>query len=566
MAQVNNAAIIDPLGNAGNHIKEIVLREIYYTMENFNNITIIERHSVNYMLMEKNIRLDLMTDETQVCDVGKELKVNYVFVFTVSEQGKNYIISCKVVDVLAGGTVRLNFTQTRNGLADLVICTQQIVRDLMDSMEIIFLQNTNKIINAESFVQETIEMPPLIEKQEKELAEQKAREEKELAEQKVREEKELAERKVREEKELAEQKVREEKELAERKVREEKELAEQKAREEKELAEQKVREEKELAERKVREEKELAEQKAREEKLKAEEEKRLRQERAKVFLENFPNTIEFSASGGKETVNINEYENLWDVLEIPSWCSTQKTEKSLILTCNSNPSPNLREGNFLIYAEEQSKKISISQKALTALEKGDWKQSLNKVMHNGGTSYRDGLYKGEKSGRGSRNGLGVYFFVTENESYWGDFLQGESNGKGVYIIGKEGDSYFSGCWGCKYYVGNWSSDMKNGLGKCYDKTGDLLYFGYFHNEKPAETFPQKYTDPYKFECIEYGNGDLYLGETFEGVEHGFGIFFSTNGNAWYGEWKAGVQNGNGIEFQYSGSFKTGRWSGNTIEE
>ena len=511
MAQVNNAAIIDPLGNAGNHIKEIVLREIYYTMENFNNITIIERHSVNYMLMEKNIRLDLMTDETQVCDVGKELKVNYVFVFTVSEQGKNYIISCKVVDVLAGGTVRLNFTQTRNGLADLVICTQQIVRDLMDSMEIIFLQNTNKIINAESFVQETIEMPPLIEKQEKELAEQKAREEKELAEQKVREEKELAERKVREEKELAEQK-------------------------------------------------------AREEKLKAEEEKRLRQERAKVFLENFPNTIEFSASGGKETVNINEYENLWDVLEIPSWCSTQKTEKSLILTCNSNPSPNLREGNFLIYAEEQSKKISISQKALTALEKGDWKQSLNKVMHNGGTSYRDGLYKGEKSGRGSRNGLGVYFFVTENESYWGDFLQGESNGKGVYIIGKEGDSYFSGCWGCKYYVGNWSSDMKNGLGKCYDKTGDLLYFGYFHNEKPAETFPQKYTDPYKFECIEYGNGDLYLGETFEGVEHGFGIFFSTNGNAWYGEWKAGVQNGNGIEFQYSGSFKTGRWSGNTIEE
>jgi hypothetical protein len=108
--------------------------------------------------------------------------------------------------------------------------------------------------------------------------------------------------------------------------------------------------------------------------------------------------------------------------------------------------------------------------------------------------------------------------------------------------------------------------MKNGLGKCYDKKGDLLYFGYFHNEKPIETFPQSYDETYKFECIEYNNGDIYLGETFKGSKHGLGIFFWANGAAWYGEWKDGTREGNGIEFLRDGSIKTGRWNGDIYSE
>jgi hypothetical protein len=129
------------------------------------------------------------------------------------------------------------------------------------------------------------------------------------------------------------------------------------------------------------------------------------------------------------------------------------------------------------------------------------------------------------------------------------------------MIGSEGEQFFSNSIGCKYYAGNWANDEKNGIGKCYDKTGKLIYHGKYNNGRPTEQYPQAHDDSYKFEYIEYDNGDAYLGETYSGTINGLGILFKANGDAWYGEWKNGNRIGPGIELQYSGTVRTGNWKG-----
>jgi translation elongation factor P/translation initiation factor 5A len=290
------------------------------------------------------------------------------------------------------------------------------------------------------------------------------------------------------------------------------------------------------------------------------------QQKAMIFIELDESQIEFNASGGNRSITINTNASSWSVSKEPAWCSLRKQANVISLSCNSNPSTDERKESFQIIAENQSKEVKLTQKGITFLEKGGWKQAINKVMYNGTVNYEDGLFRGERSEKGVRNGLGVYNFISDNESYWGEFLRGESNGKGIYIIGKEGDYYFLGCRECKYYVGNWENDKKNGLGKCYDKTGKLIYFGFFFNERPTETYPQKYDNALKFECIEYDDGNVYLGETNNKVKHGLGIYFWSNGNAWYGEWVDDDRNGFGIEFQFNGAIIKGKWVGNKYVE
>ena len=578
----------------------------------------------------------------------------------------------------------------------------------------------------------TKEDKELADAKEKELAELKAQKEKEIAAAQAQKEKELEEAKAQKDKEIAAAQAQKDKEIAEALAQKEKELAEALAQKEREIAEVKAQKERELAEAKAQKERELAEAKAKEEMLKAEEAKRIMQQKAKLFLDQLPDTVFLGVSGGKETFTANYYDVSWNEADILSWFSLQKTNNALVLTCKPNDLTNERIANLLIksggiskniwvkqkgaislsvsinniefdnfggikeinvntnapfweisgnpswcsvkkttnqitldcsvnetyskrefffeikagdkfekirilqkensfiglsdtlivfpvnggsksitvntnalswntsneiswcpmaisgntitfycksnlYTHERNEKITISagklsktiqvrQKGITFLEQGNWKQAINRFIYIGGSTYENAVYKGERSNKGIRNGLGAYFFISDDESYWGDFLQGESSGKGIYIIGKEGDFFFSGCPNCKFYVGNWSADMKNGLGKCYDKQGELLYFGYFNNDKPIEKFPQSYDGTHKFESIEYDNGDLYLGETSKGVKHGLGIFFWANGDTWYGEWKNGKREGNGIEFHRSGDIKAGRWNGDKYLE
>ena len=66
---------------------------------------------------------------------------------------------------------------------------------------------------------------------------------------------------------------------------------------------------------------------------------------------------------------------------------------------------------------------------------------------------------------------------------------------------------------------------------------------------------------YKFECIEYTNGNYYIGETKDGKRHGRGVYLWKEGGAWYGYWQEGSRSGRGIYYKPSGGFTLGSWKG-----
>jgi len=280
----------------------------------------------------------------------------------------------------------------------------------------------------------------------------------------------------------------------------------------------------------------------------------IRQNKWELFFELSDNLIKFGKSGGKYNLSVHTNTSSWSILSEIAWCSTTQSDSSIFVSCEANPTNRERSATFHVIANNESKEVRITQVDITNLEKGHWKQAIRNVASFGVYPILGGLFKGYP------NGLGVKVFLKKNVSYWGEFQKEGINGKGIYIIGNDEDSV-PGCSDCKYYVGNWSLGEKNGKGKCYDKTGELLYDNFFFNNIPYEEYPQSYNTSHKFECIEYENGDIYLGETLKGVRDGLGIFVWANGDVWYGEWKNDKGNGDGIEYQYSGNYKISKWAG-----
>jgi len=296
----------------------------------------------------------------------------------------------------------------------------------------------------------------------------------------------------------------------------------------------------------------------------------------KFFLTVSDSVVEFDADGGFKYLSVKTSELSWQLSGIFPWCSKAINDSLIELNCKVNSTDKIRSESFYINAGNLSKKVTVIQNPLTLLEKGNWKKMINKVMSNVTSTYDNGKYKGEiyvqKERIGNKtvtskflSGLGVYEYA-DKMSYWGEFENGDCKGKGISIIEKEGDFYIPGCYSCRYFVGNWANDMKNGLGKCYDKAGHLIYFGNFQNNKPTEKYPQTHNKTYQFEYIECSATSKYFGETKNGIKEGLGIMFSENGDAWYGEWKEDKKNGKGIELLYNGSVKSGIWKANQYIE
>lgn len=194
-----------------------------------------------------------------------------------------------------------------------------------------------------------------------------------------------------------------------------------------------------------------------------------------------------------------------------------------------------------------------------ALSKEEWHTHLKKTMDNATFTYANGAYKGQADDEG-RNGLGVYKWDS-GSYYWGRWANGDMNGMAIYLI-TDGRSHVSNCSDCMYYVGYYSNDKKNGQGTCYDKYGNLIYYGNFSEGAPTETYPSSGYSEYKFQYYELANGDKYIGETKNGNFHGQGIYIWSNGDSWFGEWNNGQRNGYGLYMFYSGSVVYGKWVNN----
>ena len=90
-----------------------------------------------------------------------------------------------------------------------------------------------------------------------------------------------------------------------------------------------------------------------------------------------------------------------------------------------------------------------------------------------------GAYKNDK-----KEGQGTYTW-SHGDKYVGACKNGKMEGQGTY----SGD--VSNCPDCMKYSGQWKEEKKHGFGRCYDRSGNLLYEGNFENDKPVGTYPNR---------------------------------------------------------------------------
>jgi hypothetical protein len=189
----------------------------------------------------------------------------------------------------------------------------------------------------------------------------------------------------------------------------------------------------------------------------------------------------------------------------------------------------------------------------------DVREVLMRCNENTTLSLSGGKYKGQMS-QGLLHGLGMYSW-DDGRYYVGRFYYRDFSGKGMLIITNP-RKVVPGCRSCYFYVGNWSSDKKSGLGNCYDRSGNLIYQGDFKYDAPSGPYPSSIDNnfSYRFECKKYNDNSYYVGETKDGKRDGMGMMIY-EGDLWYGEWSEGIAVGDGIYMYFKGNVKTGTWKG-----
>lgn len=103
--------------------------------------------------------------------------------------------------------------------------------------------------------------------------------------------------------------------------------------------------------------------------------------------------------------------------------------------------------------------------------------------------------------------------------------------------------------GMTFYVGeSLTCHDPTGTGRCYSSDGKLLYEGSFddNNFKPLGKYPMASSSNKKFQAIWDGN-NMYLGETVNGIKHGWGLYIWSNGDCLFGEWYNGRKSGYGMK-------------------
>lgn len=77
---------------------------------------------------------------------------------------------------------------------------------------------------------------------------------------------------------------------------------------------------------------------------------------------------------------------------------------------------------------------------------------------------------------------------------------------------------------------------------------------------PSEEHP---VSPYSFKKETYANGDVYIGEFYNGKRHGYGVYYWANGEIWYGRYEGGYRNGYGMLINPDHRIFYGKWLGDS---
>lgn len=203
------------------------------------------------------------------------------------------------------------------------------------------------------------------------------------------------------------------------------------------------------------------------------------------------------------------------------------------------------------------------------MQDDSWRRILARTVENPsrtfgsspGDPYKGGLYNNDCQG------FGMYEWRESQSFYFGKWNDGERNGYGVHVCGP--NYYVCGKNDAAIYVGNYDNGSVADGKKAtlYDERGNLLYYGTIENGQPAGAYPSTGNwNEFKFECIECGDGNYYIGETYKGDRHGFGIYIWKNKDFWIGYWSNDKRKGSGMYVYYNGNVQTGTWDGDTRTE
>lgn len=139
-------------------------------------------------------------------------------------------------------------------------------------------------------------------------------------------------------------------------------------------------------------------------------------------------------------------------------------------------------------------------------------------------------------------------YQTENGNRW---IGQWNNGKCIFGILIKGDVCRVGS---EAQHVNYS--LKEGIITSYVK----------NNEKFPVSLEEAQQSPYRFACLHYEGGDLYIGETKNGLRHGQGIYYWANGNYWYGTFSDNYRQGYGALFREDGHIDYGLWLGDDKQQ
>ena len=107
----------------------------------------------------------------------------------------------------------------------------------------------------------------------------------------------------------------------------------------------------------------------------------------------------------------------------------------------------------------------------------------------------------------------------------------------------------------KHYV---LYDLTTGeIARLYTKEGDI------NLEYPLVSSVKEGDSPYSFKKETYSNGDVYIGEFYNGKRHGYGVYYWTNGDIWYGKYEGGYRNGYGMLINADHRIFYGKWLGDS---
>ncbi len=222
------------------------------------------------------------------------------------------------------------------------------------------------------------------------------------------------------------------------------------------------------------------------------------------------------------------------------------------------------------------------------------KSTVSKTMSK---EYSNGSYEGEMKD-GEPHGFGTYRW-NDGDVYTGEYVNGVRHGKGKFVFAS--GNYYDGEWANEKYHGHgiyhwsdgdefdgeWKNGKRHGKGKWTYADG-RYYTGVWENGEsisssaivyPSDSKAQGGTVKTKFERFEYDGGDVYEGETVNGLRHGKGKYTWASGTVYEGDWVKGKRCGFGItrsyrrkrhdgtlfvEYSYEGEWKDSKKNGHGV--